>query len=65
MNLAIQYENELERARTDRSLSPLYTDVYYLHWKWRLKNHGEANGEGMFSKLKELVPLYNAKYSTE
>ncbi len=27
--------------------------------KWRKKNHGKANGEGMCSKLEEMVKNYN------
>ena len=67
LNLAIQYnkDSQLEKARADRSLNPLYTDVYYLYRKWRVKNHGEANGKQMFHKLEEMVKAYNSNYGNE
>ena len=68
LNLAVQYESkngELEKARADRSLNPLYTDVYYLYRKWRVKNHGEPNGEQMFNKMEQLVKSYNANYGSD
>ena len=65
LNLAITFDNkngELQKARADRSMNPLYKDVYYLHKKWRVKNHGEPNGKRMFEMLEEMVKTYNQNH---
>ena len=55
LNLAIEHNDELEYVRADRSFSLQYGDIFYLYRKWRIKNHGEQNGEPMFNKLKEMI----------
>ena len=65
LNLAIEHNDELEYVRADRSFSPQYGDVFYLYRKWRIKNHGERNGEPMFNKLEEMIKEYNQKNGSE
>ena len=68
LNLPIQFNNtdgELEKARVDHSLNPLYTDTYYLYIKWRKKNHGAASGKQMFQKLEEMAKEYNVNHGNE
>ena len=64
LNLAIDHD-DIEYAQADRSINPQYSDVFYMYRKWRLKNHGERNGEGMFTKLEEMVGAYNAEKGGE
>lgn len=62
LNLAIEYDGrdkELDLVLADRSLNPIYSDIYYTYKKWRVNQHGEANGEKMFVKLEEVIKDYN------
>ena len=58
-------EGELELARADRSINPQYGDVFYLYRKWRIKKHGERNGDAMFGKLEAVIKEYNTQYGPE
>ena len=67
-NLAIEYdgrESELDLILADRSLNPIYSDIYYTYKKWRMKQHGEPNGERMFEKLEEVVRVYNEQHNSK
>jgi len=51
LNLATEYsgrDGRLDLALADRSLNPMYNDVYYIYKKWRMEQHGEPNGEKCF-----------------
>ena len=65
LNLAIKHDEDLEYAKADRSLNPQYSDVFYLYKKWRIKNHGEQNGEVMFEKLDVMIQQYNKEFGSE
>ncbi len=58
-------EGKLELARADRSSNPQYGDVFYLYKKWRIKTHGERNGDSMFGRLEEVIKKYNTQYGPE
>ena len=67
LNLAIEHDNdaELDFTLADRSLNPMYSDIYYIFKKWRMKQHGEPNGEKMFEKLEEAIKEYNEKHKLQ
>ena len=68
LNMSLRYddrEGELELARADRSINPQYGDVFYLYRKWRIKKHGERNGDAMFGKLEAVINEYNTQYGPE
>jgi len=41
----------------------MYSNVYYIYKKWRVKILGESNGEKMYDKLEEMVKSYNEQHS--
>ena len=67
LNLAVEHgeDSKLDQMLADRSVNPLYSDVYYAYKNWRVKQHGEPNGERMFVKLEEAIKEYNNKHTTD
>ena len=66
--MAIEYDGrdrELDLVLADRSSNPIYSDVYYTYKKWRVKQHGEPNGEKMFEKLEEIIKDYNERHKSQ
>lgn len=68
LNLAIEHDSkdgELDLVLADRSLNPIYSDIYYIYKKWRIKQHGEPNGEKMFERLAEVIKDYNDRHNSQ
>ena len=68
LNLAIEYngrDKELDLVLADRSLNPIYSDIYYTFKKWRVNQHGESNGEKMFVKLEDVIKDYNEQHKLQ